>query len=382
MLVLPLFGSATLCPPAGAEPTVDASARRWIDGLSGRTLEEREAACLALARLGPGAIPWLQRSAHDPDERVQIGVSRALAAIGGRQACEALLDGLEHAAGSARMAFLDALIAAGGPARLVIEERGRANTAPSAALRLAQRTMLRLEVEARLDRLITSGNEYGYYTGQFDAVAKLGPEAVPLLWEIGTDPACRLQQQHPYRRTILRTLALWALGDMGDRSVVPGLRRLYESSTTAAELGVPQEEVEDGLAWVLQQLDDRAPMAALLHRLERQLSSLGQEYYGLRARLASLHYRARSFEGAERHYLCLLQEDPRRSDWACYCLACLYALQNRTRDALRYLKQSIQRGYPDLEWMQLEGDLRSLHGNAEYEDLMREAERKNKHLRR
>ncbi|MEO6244256.1 MAG: hypothetical protein ABIQ12_02365 [Opitutaceae bacterium] len=53
-----------------------------------------------------------------------------------------------------------------------------------------------------------------------------------------------------------------------------------------------------------------------------------------------------------------------------YNLACSLALSKRTGDALRELRQAVELGYSDFDWMQQDPDLEALKANPEFRALL------------
>lgn len=370
----------------------DPPARRLVEDLRSPFLEQRETAQRRLRTLGDAALDATRAAALDPDVRVRAAAIEVLGGIasgpdafdpaayftdGAHDLCallaqEALLDAVEREQGELRERAIEALLPAGAPACTALERR-IARTPESDALLRARRAFLRVEIEQELDALVTNHNQYGFYAGQFDRIKALGPAAVPVLFGLFTQPAGRLGQRDPQRREILRMLAGYALAEVGDRAIVPDLRRILESPTGAAELAIPGEELTDMTSFVLYRLGDREPMLELIHRLEEYLAD-HEERDTLCARLAALHYRVENYARAEQLFHRLIYDDPVRTDWARYCLACLCALQKRVPEALEHLSRSLEEGYPELEWVKMEGDLRNLHGDPRYEEMIRQAE--------
>jgi hypothetical protein len=55
-----------------------------------------------------------------------------------------------------------------------------------------------------------------------------------------------------------------------------------------------------------------------------------------------------------------------------YNLACSLALCKKKPGALRALRQAIELGYDDLDWLQQDPDLEILQGHPEFEKLLRQ----------
>lgn len=61
---------------------------------------------------------------------------------------------------------------------------------------------------------------------------------------------------------------------------------------------------------------------------------------------------------------------------AWYNLACSYALTGHVEHALTTLERAIALGYDDYRWMRKDPDLKSLHENPRFEELLRRARSK------
>ncbi len=60
-----------------------------------------------------------------------------------------------------------------------------------------------------------------------------------------------------------------------------------------------------------------------------------------------------------------------------YNLACSLSLKRRKADAIRALRQAIEHGYSDGEWMRNDPDLKCLRGHPAFESLILELESDN-----
>lgn len=57
-----------------------------------------------------------------------------------------------------------------------------------------------------------------------------------------------------------------------------------------------------------------------------------------------------------------------------YNLACSLALKDRKSEAIDALRDALERGYDDLDWMMKDGDLKALHTYPPFQELLREFE--------
>lgn len=399
-LGLLLCGSAPLAR-AGAEPDLG-RVRRLTDDLRSRYLEEREAAKgfliemvvtaqklaapsggppdkrareAALASLG-GIERSMVQALLDPDVRIREVAAQVLGRIATATAVEALIDALEREDGEMRDRAVQALEEIGPKAKGAVERRLAQHPEGSPPLKLAMQAFLRAQVEKELEKLITERDSCGFFNGQFAEIVILGKSAVPILLGMFTQPSYAFRESDPKRRHIMRSLAGEALADMNDPSIVPSLVTLFQSETSAAELAFGAQDLEDTLAYVLFRLGEKQYLTDMAHRLKSYLdASNGQA--DLRPRLTGLLVRMGDYAGAESLYNQMLG-DPQRGDWAHYNLACLFAIQKKKAKALQHLRDAIQAGFNDVDWIKQDGDLKNLHGDPDYEQLIRSTEERDR----
>jgi hypothetical protein len=79
-------------------------------------------------------------------------------------------------------------------------------------------------------------------------------------------------------------------------------------------------------------------------------------------------YLRERYDEAFEQYSKALETDPSNHD-VYYNMASIYAIQNKTEEALQYLKLSILNGYISFKTLSQDNDLKNLHGNAEFEKM-------------
>jgi hypothetical protein len=80
------------------------------------------------------------------------------------------------------------------------------------------------------------------------------------------------------------------------------------------------------------------------------------------------YYLRDRYDEALTHYKAGLEADPGNRD-AYYNMACVYALKGEKEQALRYLQIAVLNGYVELDTFASDPDLKSLHGDADFEAL-------------
>ncbi len=87
--------------------------------------------------------------------------------------------------------------------------------------------------------------------------------------------------------------------------------------------------------------------------------------------LAGLYTRAGRVDDGLAIDLKLVSLDP-SNPTSHYNLACSYALKGRRAEAVETLREAIQLGYDDFDWMLKDADLKGLHAFPPFQDLLRE----------
>ncbi len=82
--------------------------------------------------------------------------------------------------------------------------------------------------------------------------------------------------------------------------------------------------------------------------------------------LYSKYEMARQALRIDRRLVRLAPDDPR----ACYNLACSLCLLGRKRDAIAALKEAIDRGYDDIEWLSQDTDFDNLKDHPEFKAII------------
>ena len=92
----------------------------------------------------------------------------------------------------------------------------------------------------------------------------------------------------------------------------------------------------------------------------------------MRARilLATGYAVAGNEEGAIRHLQTAVVLRPDDGN-TLYNAACVYGVLERKPEALDMLKKALKAGYANLEWLRRDPDLTCLHGDPEFEGLLR-----------
>ncbi|GJM20172.1 MAG: hypothetical protein DHS20C15_00870 [Planctomycetota bacterium] len=252
-------------------------------------------------------------------------------------------------------------------------------------------------VVAELEALLRDGYVPGFYDGQFAATADRFEE----LREIAHDE----DMHHVIRVMAVMALQEAAEGEQLREALEPLLvsvqfeqyvdqrvaLRFFAGNTPAgigAEQQVRQELLADLSKHVRFALAKGGQPAAVLERIELLELSVQhlrdvlldpqseptdfRIFFG-RSQWFSIAYHYQQFDDYENATIWFraLTEHLRGTDsrWAHYNLACIAALQGRPEEALVELRGAIEDGFSDLKWMDEDGDLASLRGRAEFQEL-------------
>lgn len=386
---------------AAAEPDL-------VRALDDKNFRVRLSACELLGKLkSAAAVPKLIALLEDPEGSVQEAALRALLQVG-----PAAYGQVMKAREQGRLSD-DVLDAFQRTIQRTVEERLNACITRHPIVINGQ--------------VLGDGHSTGFYKDQFKDVVALGAPAVPVLLKLFmTDPR-DYAFEYPFdregepepsiqnRKLIVQRLAGEALGDMQDRSAVPELKRFLKT------LGEPDEgadpdatEAKSGpyetTAFVLMRLGEPEPLRRLVKSIEKaagvKTDAAGalqltrpddpQErarQLGFLDRLAMLQVRSDDLAAAERTYRKIIElaradRDAQRGaagggngiellnnpdtllSGAQYNLACAYAQMGRKTEALAALKESVANGYNNVDWLQRDGDLEPLRGEAGYKELV------------
>ena len=80
------------------------------------------------------------------------------------------------------------------------------------------------------------------------------------------------------------------------------------------------------------------------------------------------YYLRDRYDEAFENYAKALDADPTNPD-VYYNMACIYAVLGKTEEAIQHLRLSLLNGYIQVKTMSEDADLKSLHGNADFEKL-------------
>ncbi len=219
-------------------------------------------------------------------------------------------------------------------------------------------------VRKAIEKLITADDSFGFYDGQFAEIEKMGKAAVPWLFELFRDES---------NRKSVRVLALEALGDMKDNSVIPKLRELIHNPSYS--------DHQNPIAFTLAKLGDHTYSDIIIERYtnyvrtnEGNQKAQAAGYAGL----AHAYSRLKEHQKAVDCYKKVLELEDEDKGGAYYNLACSLVKLGKHDEAIEALRKCAEEGYDDWKWMLMDGDLAPLRELPEFKKVIEEIKKKQK----
>ncbi|MBI3273487.1 MAG: HEAT repeat domain-containing protein [Planctomycetes bacterium] len=364
-------------PPAQAppKPKTEAEYKRLIQGLESRYYDDRENAKQALIEAGKEAEPFVLAALKSEDFRVRVAATEILGTWKNPSLVGPLVSLLLDEDAEVREAAVEAVSRLGPEAAQALTAARTAHPEIGEVVDRIVSQQLRTAVERELLSLITAQNGYGFYDGQFARLEAIGKPCVPLLLEMYKNPEYAFQVEDTYeRKMILRALAGEALADMQDPSLIPEMKKLLDDPAAISEANFPNPDtLEDTSAYVLFKLGDPSYIQKIRARLEVEAGREGL-FGEAQRRLVSLHVRVGDYGKAEAMYRKFLNITTQNAISA-YNLACILSIQGKKAEALTWLRKAKTFGFDDADWMRLDGDLTSLRGEPEFQNLLQEMDK-------
>jgi tetratricopeptide (TPR) repeat protein len=310
-------------------------------------LTERQQARKQLIKLKEKAVSALIAALKSEDFRVRAGAAEVLGFIGSEDAAGELVKLLKDGDTTVREEARKALARIGPAAMKYIAEAMK--DAPESERKQFESTVVTL-IQKILQGLICKDGSSGSYPGQLDAVVKIGTAAVPALKSIITESEAGL----------LKHLAIAALGEIGDKSVVPFLEEVYKNDAN----------LRDEAAVVLFQLGKDSCAKDRIKEYNQQLLNSPDDarpHYGL----AHLYYKLGKLDESEAEYKETIRLNP-SNHIHYYNFACLLATRNKKEEAIEMLKKAIESGYNSLEWIERDKELDNIRNEEKFKSIIKE----------
>ncbi len=246
-------------------------------------------------------------------------------------------------------------------------------------------------VEIELAEEISPQGGYGFYDGQFDSLKEVGETIIAPLSDIFCNGNYSyiqksLNEGHQLEKQFkMRMLAGQALGELSEimskgnkRMVIRRLRGLAYSS-----LG--DEEIRRIASCARYKLGDKIEFERQVKQHLKNIS-LTQTPDSYRE-LAMLYLRVNESEKGILYLkmsisLCQQAGLENEAGLDYYNLACAYSYINNIEEAITALLKAVDLKYEDVEWMKQDGDLRNLHDDPRFQEIIKKLEEKKELLKR
>ncbi|MBI4563800.1 MAG: HEAT repeat domain-containing protein [Planctomycetes bacterium] len=338
--------------------------------------EDVRRACFAyFEKVGIKAEPELLAALKDESLDIRLRAIRALGYAQSAKAIEPLMGLLAGDNADVRQAALDALATIGPKAVDAIPAAVRAGALRKEDADEIRALYYQSGVERIMEGLVSDQGKIGSYASQFAELAKFGKErAVPVLLKMIRDPGYRFRSERCVEHAeFVGRLALMALGEIGDASVLEDLRRVNI---------LPEEDRYMEYVLALHRLGDEAPLKQHVERELKEGERLveGDERYRGYAKLfaaALLQARVGKLDDALKAYLRLIElmeggQETGLEDYAAalYNVACLHARKGDKAASIQALTRAVDAGFRDLSWILRDRDLDSIRGEEGYKKLV------------
>jgi len=215
--------------------------------------------------------------------------------------------------------------------------------------------VIRWRVTTTIKNLVGPDNNYGDYPGQFDALKPLGKFVTPELLKIAGTPGT---MSH-------RFLAVTALGQLGDKSAVPELKKMYEKESRISDR---EPNLRDEVVVSLAQLGDDSYVKKVIEHYQVESINKEEYRYTFTIRLALFYHKLEKWKEAEGGYKHAIELNPENPS-AYFNYACLLSVRKRTKEALAAFKTALEKGYRDAAWIMRDGEIENIRKLPEFKQL-------------
>ncbi|MBI5360283.1 MAG: HEAT repeat domain-containing protein [Planctomycetes bacterium] len=338
----------------------------FIQGLAGKYQEERLQCKNELLRIGTPAEEQLVSALESEKFYVRLYSLQILGEIKSAKAVPAIVKILsdsqnQEIKGAAR----EALMANYGAVKEYLAKNKAAGPGLIKEFDELQKIGYRVELEKCLLELIPENGMPGFYEGQFDGLKKLGRDVLPFLIEMAREEYEFVYIKDDYKKRAATGLAVDSLGMLGDESVIPVLKAVYE------DYGLTEGGFGDSAAYALYRLGQKDIVDEWEQDLKNNVDG-GINVGNKTSALAILYVRTNQIDKAIAQYESSL---PQMNNFfpilgnTYYNLSCLYSTKKDIKKALEYLRLAVENGYDDYEWITMDGDMKPLMKEPEFDEI-------------
>ncbi len=339
-----------------------------------------------LVRLEEKAEEDLLFAVKDSDKEIRLEAIRTVGKIRSEKAIPYLVSHLGTLDQAVEDASIDALVRIGPRAVAAVQKEVREGRVDERSAQRVLSLFHQEQVEAVLLELVSEDAGFGYFKGMFSGLEKIGREnTVPVLLRIAEDSSyqSRILEVKGTRgqfNRALRELCILAVGDLGDESVVPRLKKILKATSS---FGLDDEYGH--LIVALYKLGDPAPFKTFVARLQKEAlealsGDMKEDGYEKLFSIGLVQNRVGLRDAAEKTYRELVERINREGGGGLsdvypdtlYNLACLRALRGEKKGAITMLRKAVVAGFRDRDWILKDNDLASLRQEDSFQALLAE----------
>lgn len=363
---------------AFAEDVSPERIQELIEKLSHRYYDERDAARRELEAIGTPAEGALIEAVNGGEYRVRKAAVELLGKLKSAKAVPRLIEALGDPDEEVARAAADALLAIGKDARAAVEARRKEDAGFAKRTEDLLRAWIAYDVEATIDPLLTPADGWGFFEGQYRGVVALGPDAIPVLLAMFTDPTYEFRlvpEERGQRQLVMRIVAGEALAEFPDASFVARLKDALDGKLPETTELWRQNQLmfEEAAAYALWTHGETSYLEGLERRWRDALDRGGFAAGNARHHLAFTVIRQGRYEEAVAIYRSEIAENPDDSG-AIFNLATVYGKMGKKELALSTLKEAVEAGYSNVEWLKREGYFECIRGTPEFQAIQQALE--------
>ncbi|MFH1422483.1 MAG: HEAT repeat domain-containing protein [Planctomycetota bacterium] len=310
-------------------------------------LSDRKDAKRELIKLKEYAVPALIAALDNDEFRIRLGAIEVLGFIGSETAAPKLIALLKEKDTTVVAEIRKALVRIGVPAMKYVAEAMKNETEEDK--KYFEPVVYNI-IKEILRSFICSDSSYGSYPGQFEMLKQMGAAANEALVKIVEESD----------DSYLPFLAINALGEIGDKNIIPQLKKIFDE----------KEYCREEAAVAIYKLGDNSCCNMLIEQYNRETiddPESTQAHYSL----AYLYHKMDKFDEAAAGYKKAI-ELGQSLGGICYNYTCLLAARGKKKEAVQMLKKALENGYDSLEWISKDKELDNIRDEEEFKSILKE----------
>ncbi len=328
--------------------------RKQVVMLRSRYHADREAAVEALVSAGAGAAGFLEEAARSANPQERACALRALCQVSPERAADPVVGAVIGNDANARLAAVKAAYYLDIKGLQILVARVPAVPPEKRdILRLLVHTVRRKKVKDILSKIAGSREGEGQFPGQYKEITRHGSFVEPPLSEVAAN-----------RQLPLARHAAAALGELGDKAAIPALKKVY---------ALASGELRQTAAASLHILGEDGPYKEVEMQLRKDCIGPydNKENYERAYTVLALFYdSAREYKAGERKLRELIAKFGGQGIDHMN-LACLLSVQNKVEEAYAEFVKGVGKGYTDMEWVKIDGELANLRATKRFKSFVR-----------